>query len=179
MARGNDPTKLDHPASPREGVVTGLIGAAIVAIFYLVFDLVVRGQALLTPSILGQVLVLRESTPIVDAPVMSAVAIYTVAHLIAFTAFGLFLTGMVRRSESSTLARYGVVQLLVAFVVFFYGVLSVASEITRGMFPLWSVLAANFLAAGAMGYYLWRRHPLLRHEMERTPLGAADVLHGR
>ena len=46
---------------PREGITTGLIGAAIVAAFYLVLD-TVNGTPLLTPSILGEVLVLRAAT---------------------------------------------------------------------------------------------------------------------
>ena len=84
---------------------------------------------------------------------------YTAVHLIAFALFGLCLTKMVHLSERSSVARYGVLQLLVAFLFAFYGVLAVASEVTRGRFPLWGVLVANLLAALAMGAYLWNRHP--------------------
>ncbi len=35
-----------------EGIVTGLLGAAVVALYYLLIDFV-RGQPLMTPSVLG------------------------------------------------------------------------------------------------------------------------------
>ncbi|MBK7594617.1 MAG: hypothetical protein IPP98_10610 [Gemmatimonadetes bacterium] len=158
---------------PREGITTGVIGAVIVAAFYLLLD-TVNGTPLLTPSILGEVLVLRNGTPNLTVPVGMAIAAYTVVHLIAFGLFGLFLARMVHLSERSSVARYGVLQLLVAFLFAFYGVLAVASEVTRGLFPLWGVLAANVAAALAMGAYLWNRHPAFRAAIRRTPLGAGD-----
>ena len=42
---------------------------------------------------------------------------------------------------------------------------------TRYLFPWWSVLAANTLSLGAMGIYLYRRHPGLRLQYQREPLG--------
>lgn len=159
---------------PREGITTGLIGAAIVAAFYLLLD-TVNGTPLLTPSILGEVLVLRTSPPELAAPVTMAIVAYTVVHLVAFALFGLFLARMVTLSERSSVARYGVLQLLVAFLFAFYGVLAVASEVTRGLFPLWGVLAANVCAALAMGAFLWNRHPAFRAAIRRTPLGAGEV----
>jgi hypothetical protein len=128
-----------------------------------------------TPSILGQVLLMRDTAPVIEAAVMPAVAAYTVVHVIAFSAFGLFLTGMVRLSETSPVARYAVLQLLVVFLFAFYALLAVASEVTRGFFPLWGVLAANVCAAIAMSVYLWKRHPLFRYALKRTPLGAGEV----
>lgn len=160
----------------REGVVTGMAGAVIVALFYFGFDLV-RGTPLMTPSVLGQVLLFGNPDPVIAHPEMSAVALYTFAHLFLFAAFGLFLSGLARLAERNAIARYGALQLLVAFLFAFYGVLAFASEITRGLFPFWSVLAANALAAAGMAFYLWRRHPALAAAIRRTPLGAADA-HG-
>ncbi|MGH7593029.1 MAG: hypothetical protein ACRELE_04150, partial [Gemmatimonadales bacterium] len=97
---------------------------------------------------------------------------YTVFHVAAFVAFGLLLAALVRASESSSLARYAFVQAMVAFVVFFYGVLSIASEVVRGMFSFGGVLAANALAGAVMVTWLWRHHPALRAVMARIPLGA-------
>ena len=158
---------------PREGITTGLIGATVVAVFYLLLD-TIHGTPLLTPSILGEVLVLRATPPDLVTPVTTAVASYTAVHVVAFALFGLFLAKMIHLSERSSVARYGVLQLLVAFLFAFYGVLAVASEVTRGRFPLWGVLAANVGAAIAMGAYLWNRHPAFRAAIRRTPLGASD-----
>ncbi|HET9066108.1 MAG TPA: hypothetical protein VFN22_09860 [Gemmatimonadales bacterium] len=162
-----------RPASPTEGIVVGMIGASVVALFFLGIDLV-RGTPLLTPSILGEVFVLRRPVAVTSSVDMTAVVAYTVVHLLAFGMFGLVLDGIRRRSEVSSLARYGMVAVFVAFELFFFGLLAIASEATQGMFPSWSVLVANLLAATAMGGYLWRRHPALRRAVGRAPLGAPD-----
>jgi len=157
-------------AMRREGILTGLFGAGVVALFYLIVD-VARGRALITPSVLGQAFILH--TPVTPTAVdASAVLAYTAFHIVAFIAFGLLLAALVRSSESSSLSRYAVVQVLVAFLVFFYGVVSVGSEVVRGMFSFISVLAANALAGAVMVTWLWRHHPALRSAVTRVPLGA-------
>ncbi len=157
----------------REGLIAGILGAAVVALFYLGVDLA-RGIPFLTPSVLGEVVVLRQAHPVVTSADMGAVAAYTVVHVVAFTAFGLILAGLVRRSETSSLARYGAFQALIAFEILFFGLLAVASEGTRGLFPIWSVLAANTLAGVVMAVWLWRRHPRVSAAMSRAPFGAPE-----
>lgn len=160
-------------AMRREGIITGLLGGAVVATFYLIID-IFRHQPLITPSVLGQGFILHVPvTP--EAVDIGAVAAYTVFHFGAFVAFGLLLAALVRSSETSSLARYAVLQVLVAFVVFFYGLLWVGSEVVRGMFSFIGVLAANALAGVVMVTWLWRHHPALRAAMSRTPLGANDA----
>jgi len=44
----------EHRSILREGIVAGCIGAAVVAVWFLVFDLA-RGTPLLTPALLGHV----------------------------------------------------------------------------------------------------------------------------
>lgn len=156
----------------REGVTTGLFGAAVVAIFYLAVD-VARGRPLMTPSVLGDAFILRRPVRM-DSPDMTAVLAYTVVHIAAFVGFGLLLAAFARASERSSLARYAIVQLLVAFVVFFYGVVSIGSEVVRGFFPFVGILFANALAGMVMLAWLWRRHPMLRSAIANTPLGASD-----
>jgi hypothetical protein len=166
-------TMMDDAAARREGVITGLLGAAVVAAFYLAVD-VARGRPLMTPTVLGEVFVMRQPTPIATSPDILALGLYTIVHIIAFVAFGLFLTALARRAEESGLIRYAIVQLLVVFELFFYGLVQVGSETAAGMFPLWSVLAANTLAAFVMCAWLWRRHPALGRAFAGQPLGAAD-----
>lgn len=157
----------------REGIIAGLLGAFVVALFYFGVDLA-RGIPFLTPSVLGEVVVLRHAHPVVTSADFTAVAAYTVIHFLAFIAFGLLLAGLVKRSETSSLARYGTFQALIAFEILFFGLLAVASEGTRGLFPLWSVLCANTLAAIVMAVWLWRRHPRLSAVMSRAPFGAPE-----
>jgi hypothetical protein len=44
----------------------------------------------------------------------------------------------------------------------------------RRLFPAWSAFAAIVLGGLAMGIFLWRRHPWLRREVDRVPLGDTD-----
>lgn len=164
------------PAIPamREGIVAGFLGAAVVAVFYFGVDLA-RGIPLLTPSVLGEVLVFHRPEVALTAADGSAVAVYTGVHLLLFVAFGLVLTALATRAETSSVARYAVLQLFIVFELFFFGLLAIASETTRGLFPLWSVLTANTVAALVMGSWIWRHHPRLRRAMGRTPLGAPEM----
>ena len=172
MARVYDSADYGNPMSVREGVMVGMVGAAVVAVFYLLFDLVIRGQAFWTPTVLGEVTVLQRPIPGSAGVNMTAVALYSVVHVAAFVAFGILLTLLAAKSERSALARYGTLQLLIVFVLFFYGMLSVGVFQTRGAFPLWSILIANLFAAVAMGMWLWKRHPAVSAGW-REPLGAA------
>lgn len=171
----NAGSMTDDAAARREGIVTGLLGAGVVALFYLAVDLA-RGKALMTPTVLGEVFVLRNTDPTFTGPALAPILLYTLLHVIAFIALGLLLAATMRRAETSSLMRYALVQILIAFEIFFYGVLAVMSETARGMFPLWGVLTANTLAAIVMGRYLWRRHPAVAHAIHHTPLGA-DAAH--
>lgn len=155
----------------REGLITGMIGAAVVALFFLGVDLI-RGTPGLTPSVLGEVFVLRHPSAVTDQADFTSATLWTVVHLIAFAGFGLAAAALARKGESSSVARYAVVPLFLAFLVFFWGVLAIADTATRGLFPVWSVLTANVLAAAAMGWYLWQGHPALRSAYLDSPLGA-------
>ena len=172
MIPAQDTTTTATP-SMREGVVTGVLGAGVVALFYLGVD-ITRGLPLLTPSVLGEVFVLRRPDVVASAVDPTAVLLYSGVHLLAFVAFGLFLTAMVTRAETSSVARYAVLQLFIVCELFFFGLLAIASETTRGLFPLGSVLTANTIAALVMGAWIWRRHPRLQRAMGRTPLGAPE-----
>ncbi len=171
MSQPIDPTVRSDVAARREGVTTGLVGAAMVAVFYFILD-VIRGHPLMTPTVLGEVLVLH--APVTERPDVAAVVLYSLAHGIAFIALGLLFVALTRAAEQSALARYAVVQLAVVFELFFYGLLSVASTAARGMFPFLGVLAANSLALLAMIAWYWRHHPALRSAFSREPLGSAE-----
>jgi len=156
--------------------VTGLLGAAAVAGFYFLIDMW-RGQPLMTPTVLGEAFLLH--TPITTTPDTTAIISYTLVHTAVFVLFGFLLGGMVRAAERSALARYAVVQLLVAFELFFYGLLMIASEQARGRFSLLGVLAANSVAAGVMMAWQWSRHPRLKVAYRDGPLGATDGVMAR
>jgi len=161
--------KHQHSLS-REGVVAGLIGAGIVAVWFLITDML-QGRPLSTPSVLGQVFLFHLSTPSVSPAESGPVVAYTCLHIGAFVGFGILLTQLVHLAMSSPLARFGLLVIAVCFEFFFIFITYVVFQVTSNLFPWWSVLAANTLSLAGMGTYLYRRHPGLRLQYQREPLG--------
>jgi hypothetical protein len=63
----------------------------------------------------------------------------------------------------------------VVFELFFFMLTYAMFTATSYLFPWWSVLAANTLALLGMGVVLVRRHPSLRQQFGREPLGASPA----
>jgi hypothetical protein len=84
----------------------------------------------------------------------------------------MLLTELVHAAVRSPIFRFALMMLFVAFEFFFVGVSLLFLEGTASDFPLWSVLAANTIAAGAMTLYLWKRHPGLIRSFRREALGS-------
>lgn len=148
----------------KEGAICGLIGAGSVAVWFLVID-VLSGRPLFTPRLLGG-MITGETDPTL------AVVKYTALHLAAFFGFGLIVTELVHAAVRSPIFRFALMMLFVAFEFFFVGVSVVFLEGTSSDFPLWSVLAANTIAAAAITLYLWKRHPSLVRSFRGEALGS-------
>lgn len=159
-----------HHSSPREGVAAGLLGALTVAVLFLARDLLL-GVPLLTPSVLGQVVLQGASVPVTDRALPGAVAGYTAVHIILFVIFGMLLAGAARTATAQPSFRFAVVMLFIFFEFFFSGIAYMYFEATSALFPLTLVLLANLLALAVMAWYLWRHHPALRRAVHRDPLG--------
>ena len=67
----------------REGIVAGLIGAAVVAVWFFVFDLL-RGRPFLTPTLLGSLVFFGVKTPTGLDPALGPILGYTVLHGLAW-----------------------------------------------------------------------------------------------
>lgn len=158
-----------HHSLVREGFISGILGAAVVAVWFLISD-TVQGRPLSTPGILGQVLLFQNTTPSLTAEPGPVLA-YTLFHLGAFVIFGILLTEIIHLAMSSPLARFGLLVIAVCFELLFVFMTYAVFHQTSYLFPWWSVLAANTLSLAAMGVYLYRRHPGLLLQYQREPLG--------
>jgi hypothetical protein len=157
-----------------EGSDVGIVGGLVVAAWFLILD-VLAGQPLQTPSLLGQVVLFREVAPETHRLVFGAIVLYTAFHFLAFALLGMGLVALVHLGTRDPVSRYALLPVFLAFEVMFYGLLEVLSERTNELFPFWAVVVANTLAAVAMGYLLWIRHPQLRRSLRETPLGDAPM----
>lgn len=156
-----------------EGTDVGLIGGTVVAVFFLILDLL-AGTPLRTPSVLGEVLLFGNGTPSLQDPVFGAVLLYTVVHFLAFALLGVVLVRLIHIATDNSVVRFGLLVVFLVFEVFFYGIILTFNEATRTLFPFWTVLMANLLAAVAMGVYVWRTHPAFRESVQSHPLGVPD-----
>jgi len=156
-----------------EGSDVGIIGGLVVAVWFLVLDLL-AGHPLMTPSLLGQVVLFGDRTPETTV-IFGAVLVYTAFHFLVFALLGMGLVALVHWGIGNSVIRYALLPLFLVFEVMFYGLIEVLSERTNELFPFWTVVVANTLAAIAMGILLWRRHPAFRSQVRETPLGAAPL----
>ena len=161
-----------HPVF-RDGVIAGFIGATAIAIWFFVVDLV-AGQPFFTPTTLGRaVFSVLGTVPETESPIVHVVA-YTAFHYAAFIALGIVAAAVVRLAGDEPSVLFGFVILFVAFEVGFYAFVAVLSQVTPlGQLAWWQVMVGNIIAAAAMGFFLLRRHPVLReqfrHSLDATP----------
>ncbi len=159
----------DQQSLSREGAEAGVLGALAVALWFLLLD-ALHGQPFLTPSLLGQVVLFGRDTPAMAA-VPEAIAAYTGVHFLAFVILGVAVARIVDLATHEPVFRFLLFMLFVVFEVFFLGVTYIFFAQTAGVFPWWSILVANTLAAVAMTVYFRYRHPTLA-QARGEPLGA-------
>lgn len=152
----------------REGIVVGLIGFAAVAIFYAAFDFLAARGFLFTVNLLGQAVFngLRDPS-VLATPVaidLTAVALYTLLHLVAAIAIGLVVSWLAAQLEGPpSQTRLAILVIVAGFFVTVFGIGMVSSPI-KVLLPWWSVVLSNLLAVVVAGAYLLGRHPgLVRH----------------
>jgi hypothetical protein len=153
----------------REALFSALIGAVVVALWFLVLDLV-QGRPLFTPAALGSALLYGARSA--DAVVVNATTVltYTGLHFAAFGLVGLLAAALADAAETQPPLLIGIALLFVTFEALFLGLLAIAAGWLLGALQPWTIIVANLLAAAAMAGYLLYEHPRLRdgatHDLE-------------
>lgn len=141
-----------------DGVLCGTLGAVVVAVFFLLLD-TMRGEPMLTPTLLGSVLFLGKGVDEVVSVAVPMVFAYTGVHVLLFMVAGLVVAWMVSQFERNP--QFGLVLLLIFLlfesVLFGFEVTLVPNLV--GALGAWAVGLANLLSAVVMIGYLLRRHP--------------------
>jgi len=157
----------------KEGIIAGLLGAAGVAVWFLVVDLI-RGEPLWTPATLGSATfsVLGKG---IDWGTTQYVIAYTTVHVAVFLLIGLIVSWIIEASRRTPGALAGLLLLFAVFEVGFYMfTLLLAQPETIGRIAWYQIGAANLVAAGLMGWYLLRKNPELKSRMERALVGESS-----
>jgi hypothetical protein len=152
----------DWMTTVREGAIAGLIGAVVVAVWFLGYDLA-AGRIFHIPTILGA-MVFRGAAQAVDTPVSYSLVLgYSVLHFTAFVAFGVVIALLLAAAELEPMLLLGVFLLFAVFEVFFVGFVTVMNLSVLNELGWWQIIAGNILALLAMSAYFLRGHRGLGH----------------
>jgi hypothetical protein len=149
-----------QPSVLREGVIAGVIGAAVVALWFLVFD-IARGRPFITPSLLGAAVFYGARTPEGVTVAAGPIIGYTVLHVCAFVAFGVVAASVIAVGEREPALFIAFIILFAAFEMFFFAVVAALGQSMLGVIVWWAILVGNLLASVAMLAYFFRRHRAL------------------
>jgi hypothetical protein len=141
------------------GVLAGMIGAGVVALWFLILDLVTRGMPFYTPSLLGSVLFAGHSPDEVTGLDGAAIFAYTGLHGILFLCAGIVLAWMFSQFERNPQVGMVLLLLFVMFEAILWGVGVSIIPALAGAVGAWAILVANLASASAMFLFLLRRHP--------------------
>jgi hypothetical protein len=150
------------------GLVTGLIGAGAVAVWFLVLD-VARGQPFFTPAALGAALLLGATSPVEVQVTLPLVAAYTVLHCAAFAVIGIAVEWVAERVERAPAVVRAAVLAFVLLEALFIGVVGSLSQWVLGALGYWAVAVGNLLALSSMAMWVLATHPRLRGMFGATP----------
>jgi hypothetical protein len=151
---------VDRSKTYKEGFVAGLIGAATIAVWFLILD-AIQGRPLYTPTVLGTAL-FRGGAGL-TLPESLAVSLeialwFTWVHGLVFVVLGGAAAWLIRLAERDPNYGFGILLLGVVFEFGFIGVsLLFAQDVLRAL--AWpAILVGNILAATTMAWYFWHRH---------------------
>jgi hypothetical protein len=153
-----------------EGLVAGVIGAAAVAAWFLIVDLI-AGRPFFTPAMLGSAIFWRNADPAAVSITFATVIGYSMLHVLAFLVVGGIAAALAAIVERFPTAAFLTVFLFVAFEVGFYIIVALVAQPLLGALAWANVAIGNLLAALGMGLYLWRAHPRIRQQLVEHPLG--------
>jgi len=154
----------------REGLGTGLVGAAVVAVWYVLCDLV-AGRPLHTFDALGRVFI-GGQVPTTGGPVDAGAVIGSLLLLVVTSVLaGWGLTLLTHLAARNPALRMGVWLGIVVAFCYLLGLTYMVNQWTGGRLPLWEVIGGTVLGVVTMVWLLWRRHPRLERSFHEAPLG--------
>jgi len=150
----------------REGVIAGIIGAAIVAVWFLIYD-AARGRPFRTPALLGAATFQGVQNP-ADVPTTAHLVVqYTVLHGVVFAMIGVLIAYLVVSAQRQPSRLLLMFITLMCFEVFFLAVVTWLAHPVLGELAWWAILLGNALAAVGMLIYFFVGH----HALGKALLG--------
>src|SRR4029450_9011332 len=110
-----------HRRYVREGIIGGLIGATLVAVWFLIYD-AARGRPFRTPALLGAATFQGVTDPSTVPVTPHLVMEYTVLHGVVFALIGILIASLIWAAQSRPAFLFSLVIVLLCFEVFFLAV---------------------------------------------------------
>jgi hypothetical protein len=156
------PTLARHLEGPwtgvaREGALAGVIGAVVVAVWFLVYD-VAAGEMFRTPAVLGAAIFQGIFDPATVRVTLPLVLGYTALHFFAFAIFGIATAVLLLAADHEPVFALAAIFMLAIFEIFFVGTLAAFDQAALAALGFWKILAGNVLAMVAMLGYFETRH---------------------
>jgi hypothetical protein len=143
-----------------EGIVAGLLGAAIVAVWFFILDLA-AGQLLYTPAALGSAMLYGAAAADLVIVSPGTVLGYTLFHLAAFTSLGIVVSALLAQARRFPPLLFGLFRLFVVMETFVVFLAAMFGAWIMEELAWWAILAGNLLAAVTMGlFFHWQRPEL-------------------
>lgn len=152
--------------SVREGIIAGFLGATAIAVWFLIVD-IVGGHAFYTPDLLGRGLIsILGKPPLMPDTVITRVGAYTLFHYAAFALVGVVVAYVVHKSARTPAILAGFLIVFVVFQIGAYGLAALFTESEFGSLAWYQIFIANLIATVAMSWFMWSRHPGLKHDID-------------
>jgi hypothetical protein len=155
----------------QQGVTAGLIGAAVVAAWFLIID-TIGGRPLHTPAALGSAMFFGAQS---DAEVRLSLGLvmgYTMLHVAVFIAAGMAIAAAAAYLERQPSRALMVALTFIVMEAVIISAVLLGAAWVMGSVGLWAITGANVLAVVAMGWYVLRTH---RSLPERLRHATVDV----
>jgi hypothetical protein len=142
----------------REGIVSGILGGVIVALWFFVYD-ILAGQPFHTPALLGAIIFNGMAQPSTFAVTAILVLGYTALHFFAFAMFGIASSITMVASEYEPLLALGVFVLFLWFELCFVAFVTFLDQSAVNEIGWWNIIGGNVVALAAIVGYFEHGHP--------------------
>jgi len=143
-----------------EGIRAGLAGAAAIAVWFFVLDLL-HGRPLATPTMLGTA-VFHGADAIAEPsglrPSLEMVLSFTWIHTLVFVLFGMAAAWLIGVAERDSHYGFGILLLFAIFQSCFIFACTLFFEPVLHALTWQAIVVGNLLATVAMGSVFWRHH---------------------
>lgn len=147
------------------GLVAGVLGYAVVVVFYAVWNALQGRSPFFTAALLGEAAFYGLEDPSEVTVWAGPVLAFNGLHLIVFLIVGMVAAWIATQSERGAHFWYIGMSLFIYGMIHVLGLVLWLAAPLRVEMPVWSALVVTVLALGGMSLYLLEVHPRLRREL--------------